>query len=107
MKKFMCRFLSFILINCFALGFMQVYKASYNTMNSEHIKMADILLNNTGNTEFKILDKSFEIEISPENLKPDDKMKYTIYAISDGNMRNIISIMEYAEKYFIDFFNNI
>ncbi len=107
MKKFICTFFSFILINCFVLGFMQVYKTSYNTMNSEHIKMADISLNSEGNTEFKILDKSFEFEISPEIFNSDDRMKYTLYAISDGSTRNIITIMEYAEKYFIDFFENI
>lgn len=88
-----------ILMNLLILGYMQVYKISYNTMNSEHIAMADISMNNkTGMTELKILDKTINLDISPNDIKTDDNIIYMLYTLSNNKLKNAVEIIYYIEE---------
>lgn len=101
MKKNICAFTIFILINLLVLGCMQVYKVSYNTMNSEHIEMVSIS-GDIHHTSLEILDRKLEFDIMPENFS-DDKIIYMLYGISGDKIKNAAGIIGYAEK-FLDFF---
>ncbi len=98
MKKLVCELMVFVLLNILVLGFMQVYKVSYNTMNSEHIQMVGISTDKKGSTELKVLDKSFHIDISPYEIMENSDLKYTLFAICSTDVKNIMKIIEYVGK---------
>ena len=95
MKKVVAFFTGFLLLNVFILGFMQVYKTSYNAMNSDHIIMAGISKDEvTGNTQLQILDKKFNFEpFSPLS----DDIIYTLYLITNNNLKVSIGFLELLE----------
>lgn len=100
MKKCIYAFTLFILVNLLILGCMQVYKVSYNTMNSEHIQMVSIS-GNIHHTNIEILDRNFEFDIIPENFS-DERIKYILYGISGDNIRSAVEIIVYADKIFLN-----
>lgn len=100
MRKYICAFTLFILVNLLILGCMQVYKVSYNTMNSEHIQMVSIS-GNIHHTNIEILDRNFEFDIVPENFS-DERIKYILYGISGDNFRSAVEIIGYADKIFFE-----
>lgn len=89
----------FILANILFAGCMQVYKTSYNTMNSEHIVTADISYDSErGVTEIQMLDKKFETDIPFEKILSDRKFKYTLYVLSDDIVKKAAGILMINEK---------
>lgn len=99
MRKNLVFITMFVLMNMLFAGFMQVYKVSYNTMNSEHIVTADISFDeNTGITEFEILDMKIKTDIPFKKIISDEKFLYTLYVISDSRIKSIAEIINYAEK---------
>ena len=100
MKKYICVFTLFILVNLLILGCMQVYKVSYNTMNSEHIQMVSIS-GNIHHTNIEILDRNFDFDIIPKNFST-EKLIYMLYGVSGDNVRSAAEIIGYADKYFFN-----
>ena len=99
MRKNLVFIVMFILANMLFAGFMQVYKVSYNAMNSEHIVTADVSFDeNTGITEFEILDITIKTDIPFKEIISDEKFLYTLYIVSDSRIKSIAEIINYAEK---------
>jgi hypothetical protein len=99
MRKNLVFTVMFILANMLFAGFMQVYKVSYNAMNSEHIVTADVSFDdNEGVTEFKILDMKIKTDIPFKEIISDEKFLYTLYIISDSRVKSIAEFINYTEK---------
>lgn len=89
----------FILANILFAGCMQVYKTSYNAMNSEHIVTADISYDRERDvTEIQMLDKKMETDIPFKKILADSRFKYTMYVLSDDLIKKEAGILMISEK---------
>lgn len=56
----------YVMLNCFAIGFMKVYMSSYNSVNREQLVMAQISDNENGKT-VSIMGNSFTVSTKKES----------------------------------------
>lgn len=102
MRKIICMVMGFIFFNLLVLGCMQVYKTSYNTMNSEHICIAKISSEND-TAKLQVLDYTIKSDIIPHDIHCDDSIMYVFSIFAGSGLYTVSKIVYFIDKNYIDF----